>query len=283
MRCPNCGAESDKEICEYCGSVLEKPKTAPPPAEQPIPPVSSVPPMPSGQFTAPMSRQPAKQGSGCVAVFAVVFIVVVVLIIVSFMFTFFQTRRVLEGWNEGSDILWEEDWEENWEDELGTSAEDPLYIYKAGMYKVGTDIPAGLYVLQATDHATAHYTITKDSTGEIDSIVANDSFPVNAYVEVEEGQYLEVKRARFAPESDVPAFTDTDGIYGEGMYKVGKDLPAGEYKVRAVEGKTAYVAVLSHCNGGLGSVVTNDNFTDEKYVTVKEGQYIVINRGELVK
>lgn len=66
--------------------------------------------------------------------------------------------------------------------------------YKAGMYKVGVDIPAGEYKLTA-DTNRGYYEVCKDAYGTIASIVSNDSFESTAYVQVEAGQYLKIERA----------------------------------------------------------------------------------------
>jgi len=65
-----------------------------------------------------------------------------------------------------------------------------------GMYKVGVDIPVGKYELKQKDNTPflyGYYAIHKSAlTGDLGSIVKNDNFQRNAFVEVEEGQYLEL-------------------------------------------------------------------------------------------
>ena len=38
------------------------------------------------------------------------------------------------------------------------------------------------------------------------------------------------------------------------------------------------MAILSDASGSIDSIITNDNFTNNKYVTVTEGQYLKIVR-----
>ena len=73
--------------------------------------------------------------------------------------------------------------------------------------------------------------------------------------------------------------TSKNGVYSEGMYKVGKDLPAGEYKVTCNSEYSCYIEVSSDSTGNFDSIITNDNFDGEKYVTVSEGQYLTVTRG----
>ena len=62
------------------------------------------------------------------------------------------------------------------------------------------------------------------------------------------------------------------------MFKVGKDIPAGEYKV--ILDSTigmGYLEVSSNSSHQLSSIVTNENVTADTYITVKDGQYLKLN------
>ncbi|MBO8169370.1 MAG: hypothetical protein H0Z35_09335 [Thermoanaerobacteraceae bacterium] len=148
------------------------------------------------------------------------------------------------------------------------------------MYKVGKDIPAGEYLIIA--EGMGYYQVTKDSSGSLDSIVSNDNFTNTRYVTVSEGQYLEITGSKMILASEAEPQKPQNGEYADGMYKVGKDIPAGEYKVVATGG-IAYLEVAKDSKGGLDSIITNDNFEGEKYITVKEGQYIKLVDCKLVK
>ena len=62
------------------------------------------------------------------------------------------------------------------------------------------------------------------------------------------------------------------------MYKVGIDIPAGEYKVTPTGSASAYYLVANDSSGEVSSWVTNASFDDVRYVTVKDGQYITLER-----
>lgn len=146
---------------------------------------------------------------------------------------------------------------------------------KAGMYKVGTDLPAGEYILYG-DGNMAYFQVSKDSTGTIESIISNDNFSGTRYITVADGQYLEFRSSYALPEVKAPVQQPKDGKFENGMYKVGKDIKAGEYKVVS-SGGLAYFEVRKNSSGSLEGIVSNDNFEGEKYVTVKDGQYIKLN------
>lgn len=149
--------------------------------------------------------------------------------------------------------------------------------YQAGMYKVGSDIPAGEYVLIADGQA--YFQIAKDSTGTLDSILANDNFTNRSIVTVKEGQYLTINSCTAYASKDAPKVTPDNGYLPEGMYKVGIDLPAGEYKVSA-DGQ-GYVEVSNNSLHDLESIVSNDNFQGDKYITIKNGQYLKLSGTKL--
>ncbi|WP_052045139.1 hypothetical protein [Caloranaerobacter azorensis] len=159
--------------------------------------------------------------------------------------------------------------------------EKQITKYKAGTYKIGTDMPAGEYKLFA-DGIMPYYAINKDSSGSLDSIISNDSFSNFTYVTVKNGQYLELKGCFAVPVEEAPAYEPVNGKYISGKYKVGFDIPAGEYKVIA-ENSMAYVEVSKDSLGSLDSIITNDNFENSKYITVKDGQYLKIQNAYIEK
>ena len=64
--------------------------------------------------------------------------------------------------------------------------------YPAGQYVVGMDLSAGDYKLTCTSDVGGYYCISSDSLGK--EILANDYFENQAYIQVEDGQYLKLSR-----------------------------------------------------------------------------------------
>jgi len=149
----------------------------------------------------------------------------------------------------------------------------PEYI-RAGMYKAGTDIAAGEYLLINDSPIMSYFQVTKDSSGTLESIIANDNFYGSRYVTVGENQYIEFRDSKMYPVASAPVLQPENGRYKEGMYKVGRDIPAGEYKVIPEGELGSYIEVSKDSRGVLDSIISNDNFTTEKYITIKDGQYI---------
>ena len=152
--------------------------------------------------------------------------------------------------------------------------------YSEGMYKVGTDIAEGEYFIYCTNSVSCYFEVASDSSGKLTSIIANDNIDTFAFVAVKTGQYLKVNGGSFvkAADASVPS-SDTNGNYGPGMYRVGVDIPAGEYKVTCTGDLWCYIEVSSDSSGTLSSIVSNDNIETFAYISVEEGQYLTVNNG----
>ena len=146
----------------------------------------------------------------------------------------------------------------------------PTHPYENGTYKIGVDMPGGEYVL-FTD-SSGYFSVSSDSSGN--SILFNDNFKNNSIVTIKNGEYLKLSRCYAEPISDVKLLS-TDG---EGMFLVGEHLSAGEYKLQATE--SGYYCIYS--NSRHDDIIDNDNFENETYVTVRNGQYLLLSRAWIV-
>lgn len=151
------------------------------------------------------------------------------------------------------------------------SLENP---YQPGMYKVGVDLPAGEYIFVA-ENGMGYVCASTDSNQ--DDIIENENFFNAFFMTVADGQYLQVKRCAFVDAADNIILTNEDGSFGEGMYRVGTDIPAGEYKLTADGNNLAYYCIYNSSEIPF-DIVNNDNFEGSTYVTVSDGQYLIIKR-----
>lgn len=145
--------------------------------------------------------------------------------------------------------------------------------YMPGMYKVGADLPAGEYVFVPSSGIRAYVCVSADSNQ--DDILENSNFYGSFFVTVADGQYLEASRCLFVVAADVKLLDIDDGVLDEGMFRVGIDIPAGEYKVTA-DGR-GYWCIYNDSVAPF-DIVSNDNFEGSAYVTVKDGQYLELSR-----
>lgn len=160
-----------------------------------------------------------------------------------------------------------------------SSSTSAVMSYPEGMYEVGTDLPAGEYVIVADD-GYAFFQVAKDSSGSYESIITFDSIQNRTILTLTKGQYLNFSYGTMYAIDDAPALKTTDYLPA-GMYKVGKDLPAGEYKVRATD-NNAYYEVASDSTHNWSSELVYDVFNGEKYITLQDGQYLLMNEAELI-
>ena len=146
--------------------------------------------------------------------------------------------------------------------------------YESGMYLVGQDMPAGEYVL-FSDGIAGYMEVCTDSSGNFDSILCNENFDYNTIVTVSDGQYFSFQRSHAVPIEE--AEVDTSG---EGMFKIGLHLPAGEYRVALDDNNSVgmgYIEVSTDSSHLFDSIRTNDNIEGASYITVNEGEYLTLN------
>lgn len=145
----------------------------------------------------------------------------------------------------------------------------PENPYMPGMYKVGSDLPAGEYCFVASG-GSGYACVSKDSNQ--DDILENEMFEHTWFVTVSDGQYLEASRCAFVMAADVVLNIEPDGSFEEGMYRVGIDIPAGEYKLTTDD--NGYYCIYKDSVPPF-DIVSNDLFEGSSYVTVKDGQYLM--------
>ncbi len=163
------------------------------------------------------------------------------------------------------------------ESALKSQTESPTekMTYSEGTYKVGTDIPAGEYCIYCTSSVSGYYSVSADSKG--DSIIGNENFDYNAFVTISDGQYLELSRSMAIPVSAIDGVSYKIDTSKTGMFRVGIDIPAGEYKLLNDSEFGGYYCVYNSSNPDA-DIVTNDNFEGQAYVTVSDGQYLLLSR-----
>lgn len=196
-----------------------------------------------------------------------------------------DTKQVAktETANKKDDTKEESKKEEKKETKKPEAKKPKVKTYKTGTYKVGSDIPEGEFYIEA-DAIQGYFEVTKDSSGKADSIIANDNFTTHTYVTVKKGQYIKIIGTA-KKSSDVSAIKPKDGKYSDGMYKVGKDIAPGEYKVYLDENASlgmGYVEVSKDSTHTINSIIANENIQGDMYQTLKKGQYVKL-QGAYIK
>lgn len=145
--------------------------------------------------------------------------------------------------------------------------------YKAGSYKVGSNINAGTYIISGS----GYYEVCTQADCDILSgnLLYNDNFKNRAVVILQNGQYFNFKGSGLIYKEEGYDTTLQNKITGAGYYRVGKDIEAGEYRL---EGRGYYaICTKPSCVISKRELLKNDNLTNGGYVNVRNGQYLVIS------
>jgi len=155
--------------------------------------------------------------------------------------------------------------------------------WPAGTYEVGKDIPAGEYVIIASSRDYSMFQISTDSSLSTESTVAMDLFKNRTVVAVNEGEFLDITSGTLYPLNEAPAVPST-GNLPEGTYKVGFDLPAGQYTLNSTNSTyQGYYEINSNSRHTFNGIIKNGQFTGTVTVTVSDGQYLILSFAELLR
>ncbi|MBQ9487707.1 MAG: hypothetical protein IJU91_07925 [Selenomonadaceae bacterium] len=154
---------------------------------------------------------------------------------------------------------------------------NPADGYPPNQYKIGADIPAGEYLAVGQGYIE----LKREPTGSSD-IVINDNFVNYRYFECRNGEYLRTEgNVKFYPvTADTKIKVDLNKIE-PGHYKVGRDIPAGEYKMALESGGHFSVYGNAHDRNILTNGFTNNPET--RYVKLSDGQYFQFKKGTATK
>lgn len=160
--------------------------------------------------------------------------------------------------------------------EAKTEAETEIKYYQEGVYKVGKDLPAGEYLLISHEdqYIGGYMCISSDSNQK--DIIINELFKTFHYITVEVGQYLELTRCGAVSVEDESLNLKSYNDLGAGMYKVGADIPAGEYRLTADKDATIAYSCIYDSSAASRKIISNDIINNNAYVTVKDGQYLLL-------
>lgn len=146
-----------------------------------------------------------------------------------------------------------------------------------GTYKCGVEFEPGDYYIVSMFDAEACYDVS-DTPNDFPGLGSKIIHKIN----VKNGQYIKLGYAFLVPEKLI----DLNNLQKYGIFLVGKDFPAGEYKIESVtdmyQNKTYMVQALSAyqitSDSPFGKVVESSMLFDKQsYITLQDGQYITMN------
>ena len=154
-----------------------------------------------------------------------------------------------------------------------------------GTFKVGEDLDPGIYVLVKQDgEFMGSFDITTDTTGDVESSVDSNAFENFSYIEVKDGQYLQLNKCDLYKVDEIKDkaldFSNLDELTN-GMYIVGEDIQPGEHKLEAIDSDSdGWFCLYNNLGDGYKNapdLQTADYFSGSKLITLKEGQYLKLD------
>lgn len=149
-------------------------------------------------------------------------------------------------------------------------------IYDSGTYSVGSDIPAGDYVVIENQDAMFASVIVREDADEDSDLVSHHLINGQAAIRLNPGTWVTFSEARAYPLSQAPRIeSDT---CGEGGYLVGETLPAGTYQLYLVD--KAPLSSYSVYDGILGTDAQLTKFEvlhDATTIALSDGDYIELS------
>lgn len=146
------------------------------------------------------------------------------------------------------------------------------YLLSDGKYLVGVDLPAGDYIIYENNFLfdgilAGSYKIYSSSAADAKKIcsktVGNWSF-----ISLEDGQYIDLNRCYLYDISK----TDLVNTKTDGEFRVGIDIPAGEYRLRETSSLNCYSVDSGYT--AYDKTVGFHMVDGQDYVTVEDGQLL---------
>ena len=146
-------------------------------------------------------------------------------------------------------------------------------FYAVGQYKVGSDIPVGEYL--AIGKGYLELSKTPNANIAKGELVFNDNFDGQCYIDAQDGEYIKILgELKLYPADSAPKILPDNGTIPQGQFKVGTDIPAGEYKIIAEN--NGYFEISTGTRRDTGKIIKNQFVptASSLYATVENGQYL---------
>lgn len=176
---------------------------------------------------------------------------------------------------------------ENVEDSEESTDENTVEpVVSEGSYRVGEDVPAGDYLIYADENmgidTGSHFASggefeVRESTSADADLVLYDGVDTFAFVTITDGQYLKLDKCSLYPID----YTNKIDTTKEGGFRVGVDIPAGEYKVVEDDDDDevlSYPLISVYSSyASMIDLVTCQEVSGSGYIEVQAGQYLVLD------
>ncbi|MFC4608904.1 hypothetical protein ACFO9E_13905 [Streptomyces maoxianensis] len=143
-----------------------------------------------------------------------------------------------------------------------------------GDFEVGTDVKPGLYRTSGNEDGICYWERAKNSSGEVDSILANDNVKGTSYVTVKASDKIFKSTGCEDWETVAEKATGTPktGMKGDGgMFRVGADIAPGTYKSTSNGDGMCYWERSKDASHNMDAILANNNVTGTAIVKIAPG------------
>ena len=154
-----------------------------------------------------------------------------------------------------------------------------------GMYQVGKDIQPGEYYYEVFPQEEdsgmrfSSYIILKEPALRQEAMISGNNLDPFGFLTVKEGDYLLIQHGKIAPASQIGPIE----AVGDGMYRVGTDLPAGECRLRPTDEEGGFYVLFEDLSPESVREWKGTTITEETTLSLKKGQYLMLQNIEVVK
>ncbi len=158
-------------------------------------------------------------------------------------------------------------------------AEGSVGFYGDGTYLVGSDIPVGDYAIQERENAMFASVVVRAGNSVEDPLILHKLVSRQADIHLVRNTWVTFSEVRAWPLGAEPSLMNEDGAVGEGAYLVGKQLPAGDYLVSAMDKAplSSYSVYSGIVGSGKEELIKFEVLHGEAELTLAAGDYVELS------
>lgn len=152
-------------------------------------------------------------------------------------------------------------------------------FYEDGTYLVGSDLPVGDYAIQERENAMFASVVVRAGKTADDPLILHKLISGQADVHLVRNTWVTFSEVRAWPLGAEPSLMSEDGAVGEGAYLVGKQLPAGTYRVAVADKAplSSYSVYSGIVGSGKEELLKFEVLHEETELTLEAGEYIELS------
>lgn len=169
------------------------------------------------------------------------------------------------------------------EDEEATVNEDDIDYHAPVTFSVGTEIPAGEYLVLTREKGLGYVLLTRNRQLTRDEIIWQKHFENHTIIYIREGEYLTTKNATLIPVDDAIVPNFKDGLLHAGTYRVGVDIPPGVYTLFPTNDRSGFFSTAATSHQLSAHIIQQRNFNEPITIALNTGDYFTMLRAEIRK